>query len=87
MTNEEAKALFEEDLKDGKCSNDCPECNAREKAISALEKQIPKLPTKTKNSTLLCPNCGEYVGYVDAEVDIRADYCNFCGQAIDWRFI
>ena len=39
MTNEEAKALFEEDLKDGKCSNDCPECNAREKAISALEKQ------------------------------------------------
>ena len=29
MTNEEAKALFEEDLKDGKCTNDCPECNAR----------------------------------------------------------
>ena len=55
--------------------------------ISALEKQIPKPPTKTKNSTLLCPNCGEYVGYVDAEVDIRADYCNFCGQAIDWRSI
>ena len=25
MTNKEAKALFEEALKDGKCSNDCPE--------------------------------------------------------------
>ena len=81
MTNEEAIEI----LKHKCASSDIDE--AIQIVIFALEKQIPKPPTKTKNSTLLCPNCGEYVGYVDAEVDIRADYCNFCGQAIDWRFI
>ena len=83
MTNEEAIEV----IKHGCISLDKRVGEALEVAIPALEKQIPKPPTKTKNSTLLCPNCGEYVGYVDAEVDIRADYCNFCGQAIDWRFI
>lgn len=83
MTNEEAIEV----IKHGCIYRDRRGGEALEVSISALEKQIPKPPTKTKNSTLLCPNCGEYVGYVDAEVDIRADYCNFCGQAIDWRFI
>ena len=83
MTNEEAIEV----IKHGCICLDKRVGDALEIAIPALETQIPKLPTKTKNSTLLCPNCGEYVGYVDAEVDIRADYCNFCGQAIDWRFI
>ena len=83
MTNEEAIEV----IKHGCIYRDKRGGDALRVSISALEKQIPKLPTKTKNSTLLCPNCGEYVGYVDAEVDIRADYCNFCGQAIDWRFI
>ena len=44
MTYTEAKAFFEECLWDGKCNEDCPECNAMELAISALEKQIPKKP-------------------------------------------
>ena len=83
MTNEEAIEV----IKHGCIYRDRRGGEALEVAISALKKQIPKPPTKTKNSTLLCPNCGEYVGYVDAEVDIRADYCNFCGQAIDWRLI
>ena len=83
MTNEEAIEV----IKHGCIYRDKRGGDALRVSISALEKQIPKPPTKTKNSTLLCPNCGEYVGYVDAEVDIRADYCNFCGQAIDWRFI
>lgn len=83
MTNEEAIEVIKHDC----IYRDKRGSEALEVAISALKKQIPKPPTKTKNSTLLCPNCGEYVGYVDAEVDIRADYCNFCGQAIDWRFI
>lgn len=83
MTNEEAIEVIKHDC----IYRDKRGSEALEVAISALKKQIPKPPTKTKNSTLLCPNCDEYVGYVDAEVDIRADYCNFCGQAIDWRLI
>lgn len=91
MTNEEAKALFEEDLKDGKCSDDCPECNAREKAIEALEKQIPKKPTFEGDGfdengniiydTWICPCCEE-----EYEVDYDDHkYCPWCGQMIDWR--
>lgn len=90
MTYEEAKALFEEDLKDGKCSNDCPECNAREMAIEALEKQMPKKPTFEGNGfdrngniiydIWICPCCGEKyeVDYDDYK------YCPWCGQALDW---
>lgn len=90
MTNEEAKALFEEDLKDGKCSNDCPECNAREMAISALEKQIPKKPTFEcggfdGNGNIIydiwiCPCCKDK--YVVDYDDYK--YCPRCGQALDW---
>lgn len=81
MTYEEAKALFKEDLKDGKCSDDCPECNARELAISALEKQIPKKPIWNKNneSRCCCPNCEE-------ELYVENHHCK-CGQALDWSDI
>ena len=92
MTYEEAKALFEEDLKDGKCSDDCPECNARELAISALEKQIPKNPTQAnytvkvngvdtlldENEFTKCPSCT----YKDIEVKHGQKYCHICGQAL-----
>ena len=57
MTYEEAKVLFEEDLKDGKCSDDCPECNARELAILALGKQIPKKPIENGIGGYICPHC------------------------------
>ena len=94
MTYEEAKALFEEDLKDGKCSDDCPECNARELAISALEKQIPKKPIQAnyivkvngvytlldENEFTKCPSCT----YKDIEVKHGQKYCHICGQALDW---
>ena len=82
MTNEEAKALFEEDLKDGKCTNDCPECNARERAISALEKQIPKeVVIKKINEDielLYCPNC--HVRFIRTGMNC----CGNCGQTLDW---
>ena len=77
MTNEEAKALFEEDLKDGKCSNDCPECNAREMAISAIEKQIPKKPI-INNRKIQCIN-----GHNQPIQHYK--YCPMCGQLMDWR--
>ena len=38
----EALWFFKEELKQGKCSEDCLQCNSMELAISALEKQIPK---------------------------------------------
>lgn len=85
MTNEEAKALFEEDLKDGKCSDDCPECNARELAIKALEKQIPKKPAEHGDEINYdCPVCGADVGYFDAMAWETPKYCPECGQALDW---
>lgn len=88
MTNEEAKALFEEDLKGGKCSEECPECNARELAIIALERQIPKKPDIEGDGyddngniiydTWICPCCEEHY-----EVDYdNYKYCPNCGQAI-----
>ena len=94
MTYEEAKDLFEEDLKDGKCSDDCPECNARELAIAALEKQIPKKPIQAnyivkvngvytlldENEFTKCPSCT----YKDIEVKHGQKYCHICGQALDW---
>ena len=89
MTNEEAKALFEEDMKDGKCSNDCPECNARERAISALEKQIPKKPIGKidpmfGDSCIVCPNCENTV-IVNPFTHSIFKHCPNCGQALDWR--
>ena len=51
-------------------------------AISALEKQIPKVPTRQKFGAWevyngLCENC---------LTSIRADmnYCPGCGQKLDW---
>lgn len=44
MTAQEALAWFKEELKDGKCSDNCRQCNAYEVAIEALEKQIAKKP-------------------------------------------
>lgn len=77
MTPQEAKSWFEEDLKDGKCSDDCPDCNAMELAILALEKQIPKKPTKYMTDRYCCPVC-KAIRYSSAP------YCEHCGQALDW---
>ncbi|MGN0617441.1 MAG: hypothetical protein ACI4J7_00300 [Ruminiclostridium sp.] len=84
MTNEEALSWFQDDLKNGKCSDECPQCNAMEKAIEALEKQIPKKPIKRYVDNLdctnefdACPSCGGF-GCIDE------DYCPDCGQALDW---
>lgn len=64
-------------------------CNevARQKALEALDKQIPKKPRfEDEDEGLciwICPHCNEYY-----EVDLD-DYkhCPNCGQAIDWEGI
>ena len=78
MTYTEAKAFFEECLWDGKCNEDCPECNAMEVAISAIEKQIPK--KLDLDGGVYCPCClHEFKENYDT-----TSYCPNCGQAIDW---
>ena len=44
-------------------------------AISAIEKQIPKIVRKTKNE-IVCPTCGTLVG--------SSPYCRYCGQKLSW---
>lgn len=96
MTNEEALNWFKDDLKNGKCSDQCPQCNAMEKAIEALEKQIPKKPQyvdtrfrhhgrKISDGSSLdkcykCPNCNSHIFHV---FDTEK-CCQYCGQALDW---
>lgn len=64
--------------------------NAINKAISALEKQIPKKPDYEGDGfdedgyliydTWICPNCGKHY-----EVDYDDyNFCPECGQALDW---
>ena len=56
---------------------------ARDTAINALEKQIPKKPHKNfeKFSGVWC-SCGKYLGkgyFID-----KPSYCTDCGQKLDW---
>lgn len=96
MTNEEALIWFKDDLKNGKCSDECPQCNAMEKAIEALEKQIAKKPQyvdtrfrhhgrKISDGSSLdkcykCPNCNSHIFHVFN----TEKCCQYCGQALDW---
>lgn len=75
MTYEEARAILP-------LEHICNEV-ARQKALEALDKQIPKeIICKSKNELLedlKCPNC-------QREIDVMniVNYCTYCGQAIDW---
>ena len=71
--------------------------DALEMAIQALEKQIPKKPNKTIDSSWgtqkeahTCPVCDYYLTEVHfiapqkIESNKKITYCEICGQAIDW---
>lgn len=52
---------------------------ARDLAIKALEKQIPKKPDFTEDKEfVLCPCCNGN-GLAD-----KQEYCDNCGQKLDW---
>lgn len=52
---------------------------ARDLAIKALEKQIPKKPDFTEDKEFaLCPRCNGK-GLLD-----KQKYCDNCGQKLDW---
>ena len=54
--------------------------------IPALEKQIPKKPayrlTRSHYKVHDCPNCGQHFGFRN-----DVNYCENCGQKIDWSEI
>ena len=71
--------------------------DALEMAIQSLEKQIPKKPNKTIDSSWgtqkeahTCPVCDYYLTEVHfiepqkIESNKKITYCETCGQAIDW---
>ena len=57
-----------------------------EMIVQALEKQIPKKVVKDGKWSYKCPCCGECAetDCGDAFYDYRLDYCNGCGQKLDW---
>ena len=58
------------------------------KAIEALEKQIPKKPLHM-HKNYYCPVCkeGGWILWDDAIPNDIDNYCGKCGQAIDWSDI
>ena len=89
----EIKGIYE------KCNNDkcydCDLCYAQgttgehiesvKVAIQALEKQIPKKVLAERN-IYICPNCGASAetDCGDDMLDYRLNYCDNCGQKLDW---
>ena len=85
MTKEEAKVIFEK--------NAVPVfplqieyqdwLTAMSIVSEALGKQIPKKPIYTKEGTITrCPICKAiHLRYMSS---VEVDYCERCGQAIDW---
>ena len=57
----------------------------KEKEIQELEKQIPKKVVLDKN-IYLCPECGASAetDCGDDMLDYRLNYCDNCGQKLDW---
>lgn len=95
MTTEEAIKVIRKELHSYcessgiDCFNsDCENCKiivAYEKAIIALEKQIPKKPydVDTERKTFDCPEC---LSKLYADEDVRnCGYCCVCGQKLLWE--
>jgi hypothetical protein len=61
------------------------ERDAIERAIKALEKQVPQKVKKYKGlNETACPKCGIAFGYYEYD-DEKFDYCYNCGQKLDWE--
>ena len=61
--------------------------NVIERAIKALEKQVPQKVKKYKGlNETACPECGIAFGYYDYDDNEKFDYCYNCGQKLDWLY-
>ena len=66
------------------CDDDWSDVHeARDMAISALEKQIPK-KVRVTTSTKRCSVCGRQLSGI-GNIHPKRNYCQKCGQAIDWE--
>lgn len=94
MTNEEALYCLK-NFRNG-CSvcqfpqnEECFRFDAKQMAVSALEKQIPKKPNNiTYDDGYVefwnCPNChNQHTAFINDE-QYKYSYCPLCGQSIDW---
>lgn len=74
-------------------NSDCENCKiivAYEKAIIALEKQIPKkVISIIYRGDYKCPTCENYIDITDDDLYVYEieppKYCDECGQALDWE--
>lgn len=61
---------------------------ARQTAIKALKKQMPKKPLKQEfdffDFRLVCPECKNCIVNVWNKREYKPNYCHYCGQALDW---
>ena len=55
-------------------------------ACKALEKQIPKkvIFGDDEQDSICCPNCKGELLSMDWYDHWKCNYCEFCGQALDW---
>ena len=73
---------------DGKASGDVKELEFDfDRAINALEKQIPKKPPVINRPSIfvkvpVCPNCSTSEHY--QPLYGKTKYCSNCGQKLDW---
>ena len=73
---------------DGKASDDVKELEFDfDRAINALEKQIPKKPPVVNRPSIfikvpVCPNCSTSEYY--QPLYGKTKYCSNCGQKLDW---
>lgn len=88
MTNEEAIRILDPDCKekwkayDGKDFERCDE--ACRMGMEAIGYRIKKKPIYDDYTGLyVCPNCKKIIADSD-DVSDFSDYCEFCGQALDW---
>lgn len=97
MTESEAIETIQFDLEIGGEIQSQVMHDAIDVAIQALEKQIPKKPNKTIDSSLgikkeihVCPVCDcdltevYFIAPQESKIKEKITYCEACGQAIDW---
>ena len=58
---------------------------AAEIAVEAMEKQIPQKAVGEHYAHMRCPSCNHRIPSGRGSSSRRRDnWCNYCGQAIDW---
>lgn len=62
------------------------ETMAMKLAVEALEKQIPKrvILGYDEHDSICCPNCKRELMSMDWYDHWKCNYCEVCGQALDW---